>query len=120
MGKLYIPINIRKRKEHVEGISKTELVYASVMGGLGLALGIIFYITKWSNILVLASFPIILCIITLALVRKNKMNQSFIDQIKFYVQFVKSQKRFYYTYHNPYEKRSENEEGSSRKEGTDS
>lgn len=119
MGKVYVPVNIRKRKEYVDGIGKLEVTYAAVAGGIGLVLGIIIYMIV-HQFLVIIFTPIVIAVLTLASVRKNNMNQSFIDQILYYIEFTKSQKRYYYEYYNPYEKKVKHEEGSIRRKETNS
>lgn len=119
MGNVYVPVNIRKRQEYVDGIGKEEVAYTSVAGGIGLVIGIGLYILV-KQFLVIIFTPIVIGVLTLAIVRKNKMNQSFIDMARYYLEFSKSQKRFYYAYNNPYEKKVKNEKGSIRSKETNS
>lgn len=112
MGNVYVPINIRKRQEYVDGIGKREVTYAAIAGGIGLVIGIVLNILI-QQYLVIIFAPIITGVLTLTIVRKNKMNQSFVDQMRYYIEFTKSQKRFYFVYFNPYEKKVKYEKGSN-------
>lgn len=100
---LYIPANIRKRKEIIDGIALSELLRIGIGSGIGLFIGILAYI-KYQNFIVLL-LPGVLCgIFVFTFVRKDISGRSTLDRIKEFISFLKSQKKFYYKYSNIYEK----------------
>lgn len=100
---LYIPLNVRKRKELFAGFGSTELCVTAIIVVVGFVLGIVFYLIK-GEIFYLIGIPLILGIITIVCVIKDQTNTSFVDSVKELLQFLKSQKRYYFSYKNIYEK----------------
>lgn len=100
---LYIPFNIRKRKEYVDGFGKPELIQTCVGTAIGLGISIILCIFVLPNIITLVFPTIMIGAMTAMLVRKNSFNRSSIDAIKNVYNFKKGQKRYFYKYTNIYE-----------------
>lgn len=105
---LYIPVNIRKRKEIVEGFGKEEMVQTAFVTLIGLIVGIILFFVFSYQILLIVGVPLVFGIGAIILLRKDKTNTSSIDMIKEMIDFSKSQKKYQYKYHNIYERKVEN------------
>lgn len=101
---LYIPVNIRKRKEYFDGFGKEELIQSIIGLGIGAVLGVILYVVKYNNIIALTMTPVLSGAIVVMFVKKDNTNRSTADRIKDMRNFNKSQKRYYYVYNNIYEK----------------
>lgn len=106
---LYIPVNIRKRKEVIDGIGGKEIRKIVLAIILGIIMGILMYCLKCKNPIMLFTPPVIIGSGAAILFRKNSMNRNFFDNLAIFIEYVKSQKRFYYKYSNIYERRKENE-----------
>lgn len=102
---LYIPVNIRKRKEIADGIGKAELLQIIVMAGIGLLVGLIIFAVK-GGIFSIMLPPIILGMAGVIFLRKDMTNQSVLDRIHHLMEYSKGQKIYFYKYHNIYEERS--------------
>lgn len=100
---LYIPANIRKRKEYIDGIGNSEVVQILIGCGVGILIGIFLY-AKYRNFLVLFFPGLFVGAIVLSFVRKDTTGRSTVDRIMNSINFSKEQKKFYYRYTNIYEK----------------
>lgn len=120
MKKLYIPVNIRKRKEIAEGIGMAEVLQIGIAVAVGFMVGIFLAIIKGEMLLVIFP-PVLFGGIGLLLFRKDRMNQSLMDKLVFMMEFNRNQKRFYYKYFDRYKEGIGNEkERNSRRKGIDS
>lgn len=99
---LYIPVNVRRRKELVDGFGKKECIQTVITVGIGIVLGFLFYSTT-KELMYQILTPIILGMGAVTFLRKDAANQSLIDKIVALIEFLKEQKRYYYQYHNIYE-----------------
>lgn len=103
IDRLYIPANVRKRKEIVAGFGGKELILTIIMAGLGLVLGIVIYM--WNEkIEFVVTMPIVMGVIAIIFLIKDQTNTSLLDSIIRLILFIRSQKRYYYKYYNIYEK----------------
>lgn len=101
--KLYIPLNVRKRKEVFSGFGRTEIGITGIGLGVGIIIGILFYLLN-DQIYCLIGIPIIISMVTAVCIIKDQTNTSLVDSIKEFFRFSKSQKRYYYSYNNIYER----------------
>lgn len=101
---LYIPVNIRREKEIVDGFGKNELVKTAITILIGVVFGIIFSAFKSQSFFLMIS-PFFAGMIGIALFKKNVItNKSFVDFFIDYVRFIKSKKSYSYKYNNIYER----------------
>lgn len=103
MEQLYIPVNIRKRKEVIEGIGKEEIVRIIVAFVIGVLAGLVIFVAVFPNIMSIMTPAVLIAGITTLFVKKDSMNRSSIDRFRNYIDFNKTQKRYYYKYYNVYE-----------------
>lgn len=101
--KLYIPSNIRKRKEYIDGIGNKEIFQIIVGLVLGLAIGLILFL-QYKNFIVLFVPGVVLGTLVFFFVRKDSTGRNTIDRIMNWYDYLKEQKRYYYKYTNIYEK----------------
>lgn len=111
--KLYIPVQIRKRKEYIDGFGKEELKKTILMGCIGLIIGILIYLKMRNEIVIIVSITAFAGA-AFMLTKKDKTNRSSIDYLKDDLKFNLSNKNFYYKYHNIYEKDVKNVKETSR------
>lgn len=110
-GDLYIPISVKKRKEFlgIDGIGGKEAIGVGISIGVGLVIGLILFFISSMNPFFLFMPIFIFGSAGYIFLRKDKTNRNSIDKVKLLIDFMKSQKRFYYKYYNIYEG---NREGS--------
>lgn len=104
---LYIPVNIVRRKETIQGIGRKEIIQIIIAVIAGALIGIILFFTNDNNPLYLIMAIFASGSAAFIFLRKDATNRSTIDKLKLYIDFIKSQKRFYYKYVNIYEKKKE-------------
>lgn len=102
---LYIPVNIKKRKEILEGIGKKEIVEIVISTLVGIFIGIILFFIKNNNPMYLILSAFIFGSGAFVFLKKDNTNRNTIDKLKLYFEFVNSQKRYNYKYKNIYEKK---------------
>lgn len=107
MEQLYIPVNIRKRKEVIEGIGKEEIVKIVIAFFIGVLIGIVIFIAVFPNIMSIMTPAILIAGTTTLFVKRDSMNRSSIDRFRNYIDYSKTQKRYFYKYYNVYEKGGE-------------
>lgn len=95
--KLYIPVNVRKRKELLVGFGRTEICYTTISVLFGFLFGI-FCFMRTNEVGYLVAIPIIVGIITIVVVKKDITNTSLIDNLKELYKFFRSQKTYFYSY----------------------
>lgn len=105
---LYIPVNIRKRKEYFDGFGRTEMIQTIIGIAVGAVVGILIFLLKTHNIIVIVATIIGFGGATFMLVKKDHTNRSTIDGLKSMIDFNRSQKRYYYKYTNIYERELNN------------
>lgn len=116
-GKLYISVRIKRHHEvlNINGIGVKEAKNIVIFTVIGLALGIMVALIYMNPIYLFV-------IITLfsggsyIFLKKDEMNRNTIDKLRLSREFSKSQKRFYYKYHNIHEKVKETYEKSRSEE----
>lgn len=101
---LYIPVNIRKRKELIDGFGMKEVMQTVILAVVGLVIGLILFFLNNHQILYLTIVPIIFAMGTIVFVKKDKRNMNTVDQIKLAINFMNSQKTYHYKYYNIYER----------------
>lgn len=104
---LYIPVNIRRRKEYTDGFGKEELIVTITWGLIGIAVGIFLYLIMHELLTIIISV-VVFSGGAFVFNRKDKTNRSSIDHIKASIDFAKSTKRYDYKYNNIYEKEGVN------------
>lgn len=104
LSNLYVPINVRRRKEYVDGFGKPELIITCIWGLIGGAVGLFLFLLNQNDPIYLVVSLIIFPAATFMFVKKDKTNRSTVDHLKAYYLFSRSKKRFDYKYHNIYEK----------------
>lgn len=100
---LYIPVQIRRRKEYFDGYGKTELRNTIISGCIGVAVGMVVYLYTKQILAII----IIITIFTsgaVVLTKKDKTNRSSLDYLLLDIKFSKSNKKYKYKYHNIHEK----------------
>lgn len=100
---LYIPVNIKKRKEIIEGIGKKEIRQIVITTLIGIFIGAILFFLKNNNPAYLIMTAFIFGSGSYVFLKKDPTNRNTIDKLKLYINFTKSQKRFHYKYKNIYE-----------------
>lgn len=99
IDRLYIPANVRKRKEIVAGFGGKELILTIIIVGLGLVLGTVIYMQN-GKIEFIVAMPIVMGFIAIIFLIKDQTNTSLLDLIfRLYI-FIKSQKIYFYQYYN--------------------
>lgn len=97
--KLYIPSNVRTRMEFFRGYGVKELIYTIIVFACLLPISLIIYKLKESLLL-----PIVIEFIgvagTIFFTSKDDNNLCVVKQIKFLIDFSKTQKEFRYKYYN--------------------
>lgn len=102
---LYIPVNIRREKEIVDGFGKKELIKTGFVIFVGIIIGGIIAVIKQQNFWFMIS-PFFAGILGISLFRKSIItNKSFADFFIDFIRFKKSKKSYYYKYQNIYEGR---------------
>ena len=105
---LYIPLNVRKRKELFAGYGQQEIIITIVMTIIGFVIGSMIYAFN-GKIEYLLITPIVIGFLTVVTIVKDQTNTSLLDSLIRLYQFSKSQKKFYYKYKNIYEGEIEHE-----------
>lgn len=105
--KLYIPVPIVRRKEKIKGVGSKEITQIIIAIIVGIIIGIILFFLNNNNPLFLIMTIFASGSAAFIFLRKDATNRSTIDKVKLYIDFIKSQKRFYYKYVNIYEKDKE-------------
>lgn len=117
--KLYIPVNIRRQKEIVDGIGKNEILQIFMLTVIGGVIGFVFYVST-TEILFFVMPPIILGTIAVVIYRRDGTNQSLVDHIRSWLNYMNSQKFYCYQYYNIYQSEVEirkNHEKKSKEAG---
>lgn len=114
ISSLYIPSNIRKRFEYVDGIGKPELGIIVTSTAIGLAVGIFLYLVQ-RQLIILLFPPAVGFLFSYVFARKDRYNQSTLDKIRLLRKFQSEQKRFYYKYRSIYEKDVKNGKAKSKR-----
>ena len=112
---LYIPSNIRKRYELVDGIGTPEVRTIAVTATIGLVIGIILYILQHQMFMLLLP-PAMGFLFSYVFARKDRYNQSTLDKLQLLKKFQNEQKRYYYKYRSIYEKDVKNGKTKRRTE----
>ena len=112
---LYIPSNIRKRYELVDGIGTPEVRTIAVTATIGLVIGIILYILQRQMFMLLLP-PAMGFLFSYVFARKDRYNQSTLDKLQLLKKFQNEQKRYYYKYRSIYEKDVKNGKTKRRTE----
>lgn len=98
---LYIPVNVPERNDFFDGFGTKELIATA----LALVVGIIFAVVIYLNFNSLLSAFLLLGTIvatTILLVKRDRIDESFIDKINFVRIYNKQQKRYEYQYYDFY------------------
>lgn len=104
---LYIPENVRRRYEIIDGFGKKEAAITGIVFVISLVLGILLYFVNNKNFFYLVLTPIVITCFTALMIKKDKTNRSTIDLLLEDYKFIKGQKKYMYKYHNIYEKGGE-------------
>lgn len=119
ISSLYIPSNIRKRFEYVDGIGKHELGMIAISTAIGLVVGILIFVVQ-RQLFGLLIPPAAGFLFSYVFARKDRYNQSTIDKIRLLKKFQGGQKRYYYKWRNIYEKDVKNgKEKAKRRSGSE-
>lgn len=118
--RLYIPVNIKKRKEIVDGIGKRELVQIGSLTVSGAGIGLALFMAV-ENVALLVGVPGVSLVAGILFLRKDNTNQNIVDKIRHMMSFNKSQKRYCYKYSNIYERetKTRDEKATARQPQTD-
>lgn len=92
---LKIPENTSDRNDYVQGIGKKELVIILSSFGIAIAM-LIFALTTGGNMALWMFAAVFVVAFTVISVRRDRINESLIDKIRFMVQYQKSQKIYFY------------------------
>lgn len=95
---LYIPVNVPERNDFIEGFGGKELFYTAISFVIGAILAIASYLML--NIEIFFAFMILAMIVTLTVmfVKRDSIDESFIDKIAFIISYQKIQKKYSYEY----------------------
>lgn len=112
---LYIPVNIRRRKEWIDGFGKEELTKVILWFFIGIVIGIVLFFIKNKDPLYIVFSTFFFSGCAFALTRKDRTNRSQIDKLVDLYKFSASTKIYDYKYHNIYEKKGGEEKCSKLK-----
>ena len=96
---LYIPINSPDTEDFISGIGKVELSIITIATFVSISLGVIYSVIT-TNTLGAVAFVLMSVIF---IVRRDQYNENLIRKFEIVIEFIKSQKKFYYKYINIYE-----------------
>lgn len=102
---LYIPVNIpeSRAKDYFAGYGAKEFVITLCSFIIAMIIAIILYTTT-EQILFAGIIGIGIVGLTVIIVKRDKFDESMIDQMKIIRKFSKAQKQYEYEYYNIYEK----------------
>lgn len=106
---LYFPTNCPDANDFVAGFGTKELCISIIALIVAIIVGIIIHVNTGNMIYTLSTGAVIV-VVTVLLVKRNKYQESFIDQLKQVISYHKAQKRFTYEYYNIYEGKSNGKE----------
>ena len=109
---LYIPVNVPDRNEVLPGFGAAELIACAVAFGIGVITAILIFVIS-QDILKALGTAIVILAAAVVLFRKNQYGENIIIKSKYVIAFHKTQKKYYYKYHNIYEGIGENERRTS-------
>lgn len=108
--RLFIPVNVRRRKLYVEGFGKKELIQSGISTGVGIFIGVIlFFIFDYQWILIAFSALVFLGV-SIIVLHKDRYNSNMIDMVIEMHEYRKSQKKYEYKYSNIHEREVERKE----------
>lgn len=98
---LYIPVNIPERNDFFAGYGIKELIATAIALVVGAILAVMIYLLAGS---LFFAFGVLgaLVAITILLVKRDQIDESFIDKINFVRIYQKQQKRYEYVYYDFY------------------
>lgn len=98
-GELYVPVHTPDADDFVAGIGKFEGVVI-VISGLSSLLSALLYYAITENVVVSVMITAILIALTITMIRRDSHNENLVTKLMIVKSFYKSQKRYYYRYHN--------------------
>lgn len=101
---LYMPQNVKTRREYFEGFGTQELIYLIIAVAVSAVMAYIAH--KYLALSLLKAMTVVLCVPTLVvfLTVKTETNISVWEQIKLLIKFQKSQKQYPYIALDEWEK----------------
>ena len=94
---LYIPVNIKTRFEFFDGYGVAELVCTAITAGISGLIAISIHAANQNTTLCVLTVLITVAASVMAL-SKDQSNQSIIDQVRFMLRFMKTQRKYPYYY----------------------
>ena len=107
---LYIPMNAAENNDFITGFGHKEFALTGVSLAIALVL-FVFLQTVFGKLLISFTIGIFIVGVTVIMVKRDKYNESFIDKMKFVLDFMNAQKKYEYFYHSEYESILNEEEG---------
>jgi hypothetical protein len=98
-SKLYIPVNVRRRNEFVDGFGAPELRITILWGIIGVLLGLFFFF-KFDSLFIAVLITFLIPAATFVFVRKDATFRSTVDYLKDDYKYFISQKNYDYKYYN--------------------
>lgn len=93
--KLKIPENASDRNDFVMGIGKKEIAVILISLFIAFIITISFIIAN-KNMLVGIFIAVFVCAATVLIVKRDAINESLIDKLKFIIRYYKIQKKYFY------------------------
>ena len=98
---LYIPVNVPERNDFFEGFGGRELVITAISLVIG-AIGAVLIYLNFNSLLFAFLFLGTVVAVTILLVKRDRIDESFVDKINFVNIYNKQQKRYEYQYYDFY------------------
>ena len=97
--KLYIPSNVKTRMEFFKGYGVTELISTIIVFACLLPISLIIYKLK-GNLLLPVVIEFIGVAGTIIATAKDENNLCIVNQVKYMIDFIKTQKKYEYEYYD--------------------
>lgn len=98
---LYIPVNIPERNDFFAGYGIKELIATAIALVIGAILAVMIYLLSGSLFFAFGELGTLVGF-TILLVKRDRIDESFIDKLNFVRIYRKQQKRYEYAYYDFY------------------
>ncbi|MEG0962412.1 MAG: hypothetical protein RSF88_06100 [Lachnospiraceae bacterium] len=116
-NKLPIPVNAPDRNDYVQGFGNKELTVTAGVALLAIIYFICMMVRSTDNIFKVFFMALGSILFTVALIVRDRYNETIIDKIRVIIQYQMVQKKYKYNYRNLYETEVEDEIEGKRTNG---
>lgn len=100
---LYIPVNVPDADDYISGIGKIELTIIMSVLAIGLLITVpLGFLT--GNTIICSAICFFIVFITILIVKRDTHNENIIKKIRVVFKYLKTEKKYIYSYVNIYEK----------------